>query len=208
MPIEAGATCVFDKGYQDYGFWARLDASGCRFVTRLKKSAATTLVRESPIDGAPLLFDRIVSLSERLSTQRVNPYRKPVRLVGVRIDTGAELVLVTNDLTAPAAEIASLYKARWQVELFFKWIKQNLKIARFLGTSRNAVTIQLMAPLIAFLLMRSAIERNAATVGLKALASILPATALARRPLQTVLKPPPQPDRKTTLTPQAAFVFA
>jgi hypothetical protein len=198
MPVEGGASYVFDKGYYDFGFWAQLDAAGCRFVTRLKKNAAIRPVSERPVaaDGS-LLFDRIVLLAERLSGQRRNPYQKPVRLVGVRLQTGAELVLLTNDLAAPASTVAALYKARWQVELFFKWIKQNLRLARFLGTSRNAVTIQIMAALIAFLLMRSAILRNAATVSLKALASLMPATAFARRPLATILGPPPQPPQQT-----------
>ena len=94
----------------------------------------------------------------------------------MKIDTGREIVLITNDLTAPATEIAALYKARWQVELFFKWLKQNLKIAHFLGSGRNAVTIQIMAALIAYLLLRIASLRNDATLSLQALARLMPAT--------------------------------
>src|SRR3546814_19131992 len=75
-------------------------------------------------------------------------------LVGVKIDTGREITLLTNDLKAPAAEIAALYKARRQVELLFKWLKQNLKLTHFLGASENAVIIQIMAALIAYLLIR------------------------------------------------------
>src|SRR3546814_13152264 len=74
-------------------------------------------------------------------------------LVGVKIDTGREITLLTNDLKAPAAEIAALYKARWQVELFFTWLKQNLKLTHFLGATENAVLIQIMAALIAYLLI-------------------------------------------------------
>jgi hypothetical protein len=207
MPVETGATYVFDKGYYDFSFWARIDAAGSRFVTRLKNNSPVAILKERSVPTGQLLFDRLVSLSERLSSTRRNPYQKPIRLVGVRIDTGRQLVLVTNDLTAPAAEIAELYKARWQIELFFKWIKQNLKLARFLGTSRNAVTIQIMAALIAYLLMRAAILRHKASAGLLALARILPALALARRPLKTILDPPPTPPDQAQ-TPQLAFALA
>ena len=193
MPLEAGATYVFDKGYYDFAFWASLHAASCRFVTRLKKNSPTRLIEERNVQGDGVLFDRIVRLSERLSSQRRNPYADALRLVGVKIDTGREIVLVTNDLTAPATEIAALYKARWQVELFFKWIKQNLKIAHFLGSGRNAVTIQIMAALIAYLLLRIASLRNNATLSLQAIARLMPATLLTRRSIHHLLQPPPDP---------------
>jgi len=190
MPIEAGATYVFDKGYYDFGFWARLAAAQCRFVTRLKKNSPTRLVRECDLFGDNILFDRIVRLSERLCGQRRNPYDGEVRLVGVKIDTGQELTLLTNDLDAPAEEIAALYKERWQVELFFKWLKQNLAISHFMGTSKNAVTIQIMAALIGYLLLRIASLHHAGATGLQAIARLMPATLLTRRPLADLLRPP------------------
>lgn len=190
MPIESGASYVFDKGYYDFAFWARLDAMGCRFVTRLKTNSPTHLVEERGAVGDGILFDRLVTLSQRLSSQRRNPYAAPVRLVGVRIDSGRALTLLTNDLEAAATEIAELYKTRWQIELFFKWIKQNLKLAHFLGTTRNAVTIQIMAALIGFLLLRIASTRHAAAIGLQAIARLMPATLLSRRPIADLLKPP------------------
>jgi Transposase DDE domain/Domain of unknown function (DUF4372) len=193
MPTEAGSTYVFDKAYYDFGFWARLHQKGCRFVTRLKKHAAVRPCEERSPIGEGILFDRVVRLSERLASHRRNPLADPVRLVGVKIDTGREITLLTNDLVAPAAEIASLYKARWQVELFFKWIKQNLKIAHFFGTSRNAVTIQIIAALIAYLLPRIAQVQHRAHLGLQAIARLMPAFILARRPLHRVLDEPEPP---------------
>ena len=106
-------------------------------------------------DG-PVLADRIGRLSRRLAASRGNPFDKPVRVVTVAIDSGRRIDLVTNDLDAPAEEIAALYKLRWQIELFFKWIKQNLKIKHFLGVSENAVKIQIYVALIAFLILRAA----------------------------------------------------
>lgn len=194
MPIEPGATYVFDKAYYDFGFWARLHAAGCRFVTRLKKNSPATPLEERAVPAADtaILFDRIVRLSDRLSGQRRNPFAHPVRLVGLRLDTGRDITLLTNDLAAPAAEIARLYKDRWQIELFFKWIKQNLRIAHFLGTSRNAVTIQILAALIAYLLLRLAHIRHGAALPLQALARLMPATVLDRAPLAAVFRPPPK----------------
>ena len=157
FPLEPGATYVFDRGYYDFAFWAALDAEGCRFVTRLKKNSPVTPIETRPTDpDGPALADRIARLSKRLAASRNNPFDKPVRLIDVRSDSGRTITLVSNDLNAPAAEIAALYRQRWQVELFFKWIKQNLKIRHFLGTSENAVRIQIVTALIAYLLLRLA----------------------------------------------------
>ena len=114
FPIEPGATYVFDKGYYDFGFWAALDAADCRFVTRLKKNSPLAVfeTREVTPDGA-VLADRVGHLSQRLAGSRRNPFDKPVRAVTVRIDSGKEITLLTNDLDASAEEIAALYKQRW-----------------------------------------------------------------------------------------------
>lgn len=197
MPIEAGATYVFDKGYYDFGFWARLDQQDCRFVTRLKKNSPTSLCEERVPQGDNILFDHVVRLSDRLAGQRRNPLSIQVRLVGVTIDTGRQITLLTNDLTAPATEIASLYKARWQIELFFKWIKQNLKITHFFGTTRNAVTTQIMAALIAYLLLRLAQLHCRAGLGLQAIARLMPAFILVRTPLHPILNNPEPPESPT-----------
>ena len=207
LPIEPGVTYVFDKGYYDFAFWARLDTEGCRFVTRLKKNSPVRILAERDVAGG-ILFDRIAYLSQRLQGQRRNPYGKPVRVVGLRTDNGRELVLISNDLDTPADEIAAIYKARWQVELFFKWIKQNLALGHFLGTSRNAVTIQIMAALIVYLLLRAAAITCRAAIGLQAVARLLPATALARRSLHSLFKPPDKNPPETHATAQSAFIFA
>jgi transposase len=198
LPIEAGATYVFDRGYYDFGFWARLARQGCRFVTRLKSNSPTTVIEERQASGHGIVFDRVVQLSQRLASQRANPMSGPVRMIGVKIQTGRQIVLLSNDLDSPAIVIADLYKARWQVELFFKWIKQNLKLAHFFGTTCNAVTIQIMAALIAYLLLRAAQIRCQATLGLQAIARLMPAFVLSRRPLRGLLTAPDTgPGQKT-----------
>jgi IS4 transposase len=138
-----------------------------------------------------------VRLSDRLCYRRSNPYAKPLRLVIVRTDNSRLLTLLTNDMAADSEEIAALYKARWQVELFFKWVKQNLKLARFLGTSENAVMIQVLAALIAYLLLRLRHRRFGSPLSLSACASLIAATILQRRCLQALLRtPPPVPENR------------
>ena len=157
MPIEPGATYVFDLGYYDYGWWAKLDSKGCRIVTRFKSNTPLTLVRELPLPkGSAILSDRIGFLPARQAKSRRNPMADAVREVRVKTETGKVLRILSNDLDATAQEIADLYKRRWAIELFFRWIKQVLKITRFLGTSENAVRIQIAVALITFLLLRLA----------------------------------------------------
>jgi IS4 transposase len=114
----------------------------------------------------------------------------PVRELRVRIDTGKVLRIVTNDLDAPADEIAELYKQRWQIELFFRWVKQTLRIKHFLGTSENAVRIQIAVALIAFLLLRMAQAMQQAVHRPLDFARLVRTNLMHRRPIQRLLEPP------------------
>jgi len=157
IPLEPGATYVFDKGYCDYGWWGRIDAAGARFVTRLKKNAAVRVERTRALDADvhSVLSDLEVSFkhSSNRGGHRNAFASARLRRIEVARENDESLVLITNDLESSAATIASLYKERWQIELFFKWIKQNLKIKNFLGESENAIRIQLLTGLITYLLM-------------------------------------------------------
>jgi IS4 transposase len=192
MPITAGVTYVFDLGYYDYGFWAKLDAAGCRIVTRLKVNTRLDVVARNPVaEGSNILSDRIGHLPQRMARNRNNPFGDPVREVRVRLDRGTVLRILTNDLDAPACEIADLYRRRWQIELFFRWIKQTLKIRHFLGRSENAVRIQIAVALIAFLLLRLAHATQRTIPGLLAFARLVRANLMHKRPLDRLLDPPP-----------------
>jgi DDE family transposase/uncharacterized protein DUF4372 len=192
MPIEAGATYVFDLGYYDFSFWASLDAAGCRIVTRLKANTKLDLVEENAVlRGSNILSDRIGHLPQRMARSRKNPFQDPVREICVRIDTGKVLRLLTNDLDAPAIEIAELYKRRWQIELFFRWIKQTLKIKHFLGQSENAVHIQIAVALIAFLLLQLAHAAQRTVRTLLTFTRLIRANIMHRRPIDRLLDPPP-----------------
>jgi len=192
MPIEPGATYVFDLGYYDFAWWAGLDQAGCRLVTRLKANSPLAEVRRLPLpQGSDLLYDKIGFLSERLKTTRRNPFPDPVREIGVLTETGKPLRILTNDLDAPAKEIADLYKRRWAVELFFRWVKQTLKIKHFIGCSENAVRIQIAVALIAYLLLRLAKNAVALTDSPLTFARLVRANLMHRRNLDQLLKPPP-----------------
>jgi hypothetical protein len=185
MPIEPGATYVFDLGYYHFAWWAKLDEAGCRFVTRLKKNTPLRDIKVSPVPAnSAILSDRIGFLPERLASNRHNPMHHAVREIRVRLDTGKELRIVSNDLDAPAGEIADLYKRRWAIELFFRWVKQTLKIGHFLGTSENAVRIQIAVALIACLLIRLAHAGQTAVSELTRFARLLSANIMHRRPLE------------------------
>lgn len=192
MPITAGATYVFDLGYYDYGWWAKLDAAGCLIVTRLKVNTKLRVVTENPVaKGSDILSDRIGHLPQRMAHNRNNPFHDPVREIRVRIATGKVLRILSNDLDLPAHKIADLYKRRWQIELFFRWVKQTLKIRHFLGRSENAVRIQIAVALIAFLLLRLAYAAQRAIPSLLSFARLVRANLMHKRPLNRLLDAPP-----------------
>src|SRR4030088_2417387 len=188
MPIEAGATYVFDLGYYDYGWWAELDQAGCRIVTRLKSNTPFTVVEDQPVSpGSSILSDRTGDLPKRLAASRQNPMAGLVREIRVMIETGKVLRIFTNDLEASAQEIADLYKRRWAIELFFRWVKQTLKINHFVGTSENAVRIQIAVALTAFLLLRLAHDANKIIESPLAFARLIRINLMHRRAIAETL---------------------
>jgi IS4 transposase len=194
MPITPGATYVFDLGYYDYGWWARMEAAGCRIVTRFRRSTPLDCIEELPLpEGSDILSDRIGFLPARQAKSRLNPMQDAVREVQVATDTGKVLRILSNDLDAPAQQIADLYKRRWAIELFFRWVKQTLKITRFLGTSENAVRIQIAVALIAFLILRLAQATQKAIPSPLAFARLVRANLMHRRRVDRLLKPEPRP---------------
>ncbi len=161
VALEAGRIYVFDKGYCDYGWWDEIARTGSRFVTRLKTNAGFVVSQEHEIaDGqaAFILGDQTIRLSNtRPRAGKVNPLAgKPLRLIEIPHPggRGKPFWIVSNDLTSSARQIADWYKQRWAIELVFKWLKQNLKIKRFIGQSRNAILIQIYVAIIAYVLLQ------------------------------------------------------
>ncbi len=192
LPIESGATYVFDLGYYDFAWFAKLRDNNCIFVTRLKCNTQLREVEHRAIAAAgSVISDCTGRLPERLAASRRNPFGEVGREVVVRVDAKRTLRLFTNDLTSPAQTIADLYKERWQIELFFKWIKQNLRIARFMGTSENAVRTQIATALIAYLLIRLAQAKLVIAHQASIILAVVRGQLFTRKTLAHLLDPPP-----------------
>lgn len=167
LPIQKGATYVFDRAYCDFNWWWKLNCEHAKFVTRFKSNTRLTLIDSRPIARAArevIRSDEIVRLANKNpGAGRHNPYAAPLRRILVIRPGKRDLVLATNDMRSSAVRIAQTYKARWQIELFFKWIKQHLKIKQFLGRSRAAVYVQILCALIAYLLIALHAKQQALT---------------------------------------------
>jgi IS4 transposase len=190
-PIEAGASYIFDKAYCSYAWWTRINEAGAFFVTRRKQNARYKLVRRRSLrrrkgDGFTIVDDAEVKLASKGNTKLTIPMRR----VHVKRDDGARITLITNDLKRSAVEIAALYKMRWQIELLFRWIKQHLKIKKFLGRSQNAVCLQLIAAMIAYLLLRIAARESRITMPAIRFAELVTMRLFMRKHIAQIDKPP------------------
>jgi putative transposase len=194
LAIEAGATYVFDKGYCQFAWWQKINDDGAFFVTRPKVNCRLRCKRRRPLrrrraDGFRILDDHDVVLASR-SNARPRP-TIPLRRIRVRRDKGAVMTLITNDRSRPAIEIAALYKRRWQIELLFRWIKQHLRIRKFLGNNDNAIRLQILAAMIAYLLLRITARLNSLRLPALRLAELVCQFLFDRRPIAKIDKSPP-----------------
>lgn len=186
IELEAGALYVYDKGYNDYNFWHAINEARATFVTRFKNNASVQVEKTLPIDAEAagvVLADELVSFKhKRPGGKRINLYHgKQLRRITIaRPDKATPIVLATNDLTSSALEIAQRYKERWGIELFFKWIKQHLRIKKFMGRSENAVRIQILTALISYLLVAIHKKENKLELSLWDCLSLVRATLFHR----------------------------
>lgn len=188
-----GSIVVFDKGYSDYAWHKSLADSGVYFVTRARANIDATIIEDRPAERN-VTFDRIVRLTgPRARRMGV----KPLRVVGYTCpDTGRQYAFLTNIDHLSAQTIADIYKSRWQIELFFKWLKQNLKLKGFLGTSRNAVLSQIWAALCICLLLAYLKFASRIELSMQQMARLLQLNLFIKRDLMALLTnqhPPPQP---------------
>ena len=151
----AGTVLVFDKGYTDYTWFARLDDAGVFFVTRMKHDADYTVVERRRVPaGGPVRADELIVMNGPLTQTKYEPGR-PLRRVTVWVEADQRtLVFLTNHLDLAASTIGRIYKARWEIELLFKTLKQRLRVKTFVGTSANALHIQIWTALIALLILK------------------------------------------------------
>jgi len=191
MEFSRGTILVFDRGYEDHRWWRKLNAGGVFFVSRLKDSTSYGIAETRPVvPGASILRDEVVILMNE-----PNP-AEPMRLRRIEVwleDKQDTMVFVTNHLKLAASTIAAIYKDRWQIELFFKAIKQSLRIKTFIGTSENAVQTQIWTALIAMLVVRYLQLRSTWNWGLSNLVALLRQQLFVYRDLWTWLNQPLNP---------------
>jgi transposase len=180
---EAGAIYVMDRGYVDFARLHRLHLAGAFFVTRAKSNLKAHRVYSAPTDrDTGILCDQTIALEGFYSKQDYPTYLRRVRFKDP--ETGKTLVFLTNQMSLPAATICALYKSRWQVELFFKWIKQHLRIKQFFGTSENAVKTQIWIAVSVYVLVAIIRKKLNLDASLYTLLQVLSLTLFEKMPLQ------------------------
>jgi hypothetical protein len=207
LRFTPGTIVVEDRGYNDYGLFGRWCAQGVFFVTRMKSHTLYEVVQQRLImPKGNIVNDQLVRLSGRDADDKCPHVLR--RVEAVREDTGETLVFLTNLLDLSPATIAAIYKDRWQIELFFKVLKQNLKIKTFVGTSANAVRTQIWTALICILLLRYLQLRSRFGWSMANLVALLRMNLFTHRDLWTWLNEafavPPDPQA----SPQGDLAFA
>jgi putative transposase len=192
MAIVGGATYVFDKGYCRFDWWQKINDCRAFFVTRPKRRVRLRAVKRrsvQPCRGAG--FSIIADDEVKLVSKGDSRLPIPLRRIRVHRQQGGIITLLTNDLGSSAVAIAALYKSRWQIELLFRWIKQHLDIRNFLGTTHNAIRLQILAAMIAYLLLRIAARANYVAMLPLRFAQLVRLLLFTRRSLAAIAKPPP-----------------
>lgn len=186
LPIEVGAIYVMDRGYLDFARLFLVHQAQAFFVTRAKSNTRFRRVYSAPSDrSVGIICDQTIALTGTISRKDYPEHLRRIRFKDP--DTGKTLVFLTNNFTLPAATICALYKARWQVELFFKWIKQHLRIKKFYGNSENAVRSQIWIAVSVYVLVAIVKKKLKLDASLYTLLQILSVTLFEKMPLQQAL---------------------
>lgn len=204
LRLPKGSMVVFDKGYIDYQWFNSLNEQGISFVTRQKRNARYEVTERRSVNKRQgLTSDQTIQMNGSKSTRCTIPLRR----IGYRDpETGKHFVFLTNNFRLAASTIAQIYKARWHVELFFKWIKQNLKIKAFLGTSKNAVMTQIWVAMCVYLMLAYIKFLSKSALSLQQIIRLLQLNLFERRSLQALIEPGP-PDEEPP-TPQQSLMLA
>ena len=182
IPLQPGDIVTFDRGYNNYKYFARLCRNNICFVTRLKENASYTVVETGETaSNRTILSDEVIILDGFYAQKNCPFYLR--RIVSLDPKTEKTIEILTNQMTWAASTICSIYRDRWQIELFFKAIKQNLRIKRFYGTSRNAVYTQIWIALIAYLLFCILKFSTSAKRTFTCFSSVFPTVLFQRRSL-------------------------
>jgi putative transposase len=194
LKFPKGSIVVMDKAYNDYAWYKQLTDNGIFFVTRLKANAKYRVIeRREVLQSKGLTSDQTIAFT---GLQIAKKCPVPLRRIGYRDPvTGKHYVFLTNNFKLAAKTIADIYKARWQVELFFKWIKQNLKIKSFVGTSKNAVMTQIWIALCMYLLLAFLKFQSKLTKSMQQILRLLQLNLFEKRDMMALLRGDPPPDR-------------
>jgi Domain of unknown function (DUF4372)/Transposase DDE domain len=199
LPVEAGAFYVMDRGYVDFERLYAMHQAGAFFVTRAKVGMDARRVYSEIVDRTTgVICDQRVMLNGYYSAKKYPEHLRRIRFKDP--ESGKTLVFLTNNTTLPALTIAALYKSRWQVELFFKWIKQHLRIKRFLGTSENAVKTQVWCAVSTYVLIAIVKKELHLDASLYTCLQILSVSVFEKTQLSCAL----QPDRPQSELPPTA----
>ena len=183
LVLEPGAIYVIDRGYLDFARLYVLHQAQAFFVTRAKSNTKFQRVYSAAVDRSTgIICDQTIALTGVTSRKDYPEHLRRIRFKDP--ETGNTLVFLTNNFTLPAATICALYKSRWQVELFFKWIKQHLRIKKFYGTSENAVKSQIWIAVSVYVLVAIVKKRLNLDASLYTLLQILSVTLFEKMPLQ------------------------
>ena len=184
---QPGAYYIMDRGYLDFDRFYRLHLAGAFFVTRAKRNLDARRVYSSPADKQRGIFaDQTVALNQYRSHRDYPSHLRRIRFRDP--ETGNNLVFLTNQFTLPAITVCALYKSRWQIELFFKWIKQHLRIKVFFGTSENAVKTQIWTAVSVYLLVAIVKKRLDLPGSLYTLLQVLSVTLFEKMPISQALQ--------------------
>ena len=183
LVLEPGAIYVMDRGYLDFARLYVVQQAQAFFVTRAKSNTQLHRIYSAPVDRSTgLICDQTIALTGTTSRKDYPNHLRRIRFKDPK--TGKALVFLTNNFALPAATICALYKARWQVELFFKWIKQHLRIKKFYGTTENAVKSQIWIAVSVYVLVAIVKKRLNLDASLYTLLQILSVTLFEKMPLQ------------------------
>ena len=181
---------MFERAYDDYSWYYEMTCQGTLFVGRMKSSAVCEVIDTRETEEDFILEDQVIRLSSDKGRKDCPTNLRRVKIR--REEDDKELVFISNDLERTAEEIAALYKSRWQIERFFTWIKQNLKIKRFIGRSENAVKIQILTTMIVYLLLRLAQITTHCQLSLQQIVRRISLNLSSRRSLLEVFSDPPE----------------
>lgn len=172
LKLKANQTYVFDRAYYDFNWWNSITEVGSIFVSRSKSTLAYKTVKRNASTVDSIATDHII----KLTSKKAYKYKGELRLIKAKVEIRGKkksISIITNDFKSSASKIAGIYKKRWDIELFFKWIKQNLKIKKFFSQNENAIRVQIITAIIVYLLIRLMQVRTRSKTSMRGLALFL-----------------------------------